>query len=62
MLASIGRFEGEPRGAFRPWTFETMVLAITGWKLFSIFIKKHTTYLYMHSVAFKTGAKKSDFV
>jgi len=34
-LVSIGGSEGEPRGALPPlWTFETMVSAITGRKLF----------------------------
>jgi len=50
----IGGSEGEPRGALPPfWTFETMVSAITGWKLFSVFIRKgHITEDYLFIYAF----------
>jgi len=61
MDTSIGGSEGEPRGALPPWTlvlpplwtFETMVSATTGWKLFSVFIKKgHITedYLFIYAL------------
>ena len=73
------RIWGGAKGCFAPldssfaplWTFETMVSAITGWKLFSIFIKKgHITedYLFIYALwMFKLytvwgkRAKKSDF-